>query len=108
MDKIKFVILKGKSFTCLTTTKLKFLDIKDYIAPGFDYRKFIRACEVEQQKFYWPYELVPKLPAAGRANFTTIPGNLQLLEEREHQPRSLRSLPNVVEGEKLDQHAGTS
>jgi len=47
MYKIKFVILKGKSFTCLTTTKLKFLDIKDYIAPGFDYRKFIRAYEVE-------------------------------------------------------------
>jgi len=34
----------------------KFLDIKNYIAPGFDYAKFIRAYEVEQQKFYWPYE----------------------------------------------------
>jgi len=42
LDKIKFVILKGKSFTCLTTAKLKFLDIKNYIAPGFDYAKFIR------------------------------------------------------------------
>jgi len=56
LDKIKFVILKGKSFTCLATTKLKFLDIKNYIAPGFDYAKFIRAYEVEQQKFHWPYE----------------------------------------------------
>ena len=55
LDKIKFVILKGKSFTCLATTKLKFLDIKSYIAPGFEYAKFIRAYEVEQQKFYWPY-----------------------------------------------------
>jgi len=34
VDKIKFIILKGKSFTCLTTTKLKFLDIKNCIAPG--------------------------------------------------------------------------
>jgi len=56
LDKIKFVILKGKSFTCLTATKLKFLGIKNYTAPGFDYAKFIRAYEVEQQKFYWPYE----------------------------------------------------
>ena len=30
LDKIKFVILEGKSFTCLTTAKLKFLDIKNY------------------------------------------------------------------------------
>jgi len=52
LDKIKFVILKGKSFTCLATTKLKLLDIKNCIAPGFDYAKFIRANEVEQQKFY--------------------------------------------------------
>jgi len=36
--------------------KLKFLYIKNYIAPGFDYAKFIRACEVEQQKCYWQYE----------------------------------------------------
>jgi len=56
LGEIKFVILKGKSFTCLTTGKLKFLDIKNYIAPGFDNARFIRAYEVEQQKFYWPYE----------------------------------------------------
>ena len=56
LDKIKFVILKGKRFTCLTTSKLKFLDIKNYIAACFDYAKFNRAYEVEQQKFYWPYE----------------------------------------------------
>jgi len=56
LDKIKFVILKGKRFTCLATTKLKFMDISNYIAPGFDYSKFIKAYEVEQQKFYWPYE----------------------------------------------------
>jgi len=43
LGEIKFVILKGKNFTCLTTAKLKFLDIKNYIAPGFDYAKFIRA-----------------------------------------------------------------
>ena len=30
LDKIKCVIQKGKSFTCLTTAKLKFLDIKNY------------------------------------------------------------------------------
>jgi len=56
LNKIKFVILKGKSFTCLATTKLKLLDIKNYITSGFDNAKFIRAYKVEQQKFYWPYE----------------------------------------------------
>jgi len=60
MNKIKFVILKGKRFTCLATAKLKFLDIKNYITPGFAYAMFIRAYEVEQQKFYWPYEWFQK------------------------------------------------
>ena len=40
--KSSLLFLKGKSFTFLTTAKLKFLDIKNYIAPGFDYAKFIR------------------------------------------------------------------
>jgi len=56
LNKIKFVILKGKHFTCLATAKLKFLNINNYITLGFDYAKFIRAYEVEQQKFHWPYE----------------------------------------------------
>jgi len=51
LGEIKFVVLKGKSFTCLSTAKLKIPDIKNYIAPGFDYAKFIRAYEVEQHKF---------------------------------------------------------
>jgi len=41
---------------CVLRTELKFLDIKNYIAPGFDYAKFITAYDVEQQKFDWPYE----------------------------------------------------
>jgi len=48
--------------------------------------------------------VVPKFPV----NFTTTRGVLQLLEEGKLQPRSLRSLPNGMEGEKLDQHAGSS
>jgi len=105
--KIKFVILKGKSFTCLTTAKLKFLDIKNYIALGFDYAKFIKAYEMVQQNLL-AVRVVPKFPAAGRVDVATTRGVLQLFEKREHQPRNLRSLPNCVEGEKLDQHAGSS
>ena len=48
----QFFYLKKASFKCLATTKLKFLDIKNYIAPGFDCAQFIGACEMEQQDFY--------------------------------------------------------
>ena len=43
MGKIKFVLKKANSFLCLKTTKLRFLDIRNFLAPGFSYRKFLIA-----------------------------------------------------------------
>ena len=54
--RISFTILKNNDFMCLKTDIFKFLDIKNYIAPGFSYKKFIKACGASQSKFYFPYE----------------------------------------------------
>ena len=40
---------------------LRFLDIKNFIAPGFSYDKFIKAYDVSQTKFFFPYEYVDSL-----------------------------------------------
>jgi len=54
--RISFTILKNNDFMCLKTDIFKFLDIKNYIAPGFSYKKFIKAYGASQYKFYSPYE----------------------------------------------------
>ena len=40
---IQFVIKRTNSYLCLKTSKLRFLDIKNFLAPGFSYRKFLVA-----------------------------------------------------------------
>ena len=46
---------------CIKTEMLRFLDIKNYIAPGFSYDKFIKAYDVSQTKFFLTYEYVDSL-----------------------------------------------
>ena len=58
---IQFVIKRTNSYLCLKTSKLRFLDIKNFLAPGFSYRKFLVAYGAELIKFYFPYEFVTDL-----------------------------------------------
>ena len=46
---------------CLKTNSLKFLDISNYVAPGFSYDQFLRAYECEQTKGFFPYEWIDSL-----------------------------------------------
>ena len=57
---IQFVIKRTNSYLCLKTSKLRFLDIKNFLA-GFSYRKFLVAYGAQLRKFYFPYEFVTNL-----------------------------------------------
>ena len=48
-----FVIKRNTTFMCLSTDQLKFLDMTNYIAPGFSYNKYLKAygCEVTKCHF---------------------------------------------------------
>ena len=61
MGKIVFVLKKANSFLCLKTTKLRFLDIRNFLAPGFSYRKFLIAYNCGDSKFYFPYEFIDSI-----------------------------------------------
>ena len=51
-----FVIKRGNKFMCLSTKKLKFLDMVNYLAPGFSYDKYLKAYGCELTKGHFPYE----------------------------------------------------
>ena len=53
MGKIKFVLKKANSFLCLKTKQFRFLDIRNFLAPGFVYRKFLIAYGAEDRKFFF-------------------------------------------------------
>ena len=56
-----FVIKRQNSSMCLSTDKLKFIDMVNYLAPGYSYDKYLKAygCELEKGKF--PYEYMDYL-----------------------------------------------
>ena len=58
---IKFTTKRNSNHMCLKTNSLKFLDISNYIAPGFSYDQFLKAYECEQAKGFFPYEWVDNL-----------------------------------------------
>ena len=55
-SKHKFSIKKNNSYLCIKTDKLKFLDILNYLAPGFSYDQFLKAYDSPVHKSFFPYE----------------------------------------------------
>ena len=60
LGKIDFVIKKTNNYLCIKTEKLRFLDIRHFLPPGF-YRKFLIAYGSVQTKFYFPYAFMTNL-----------------------------------------------
>ena len=61
IDPIEFVVKKSNAFMCLQTERLKFLDIRNYLAPGFDYATYLKAYQCVITKGYFPYEWMDNL-----------------------------------------------
>ena len=57
-------------FMCLSTDQLKFLDVTNYIAPGFSYEKYLKVYGCEVTKGHFPYEYMDCLE---RLDYTTVP-----------------------------------
>ena len=56
-----FVIKRQNSFMCLSTYKLKFIDLVNYLAPGYSYHKYLKAYVCELEKGHFPYEYMDDL-----------------------------------------------
>lgn len=52
---------------CITNGKFKFLDVSNFVAPGFSYDKFIKAYEIEMHKSFFPTKFVPLLKTSEHA-----------------------------------------
>ena len=48
-----FVVKRNNESMCISTHKLRFLDISDFIAPGFSYGKYLAAYDIKEQKGFF-------------------------------------------------------
>ena len=70
MGKIVFVLKKANSFLRLKTKKLRFLDIRNFLALGFSCRKFLIAFDCGDRKLYFFYEFIDSIE---KLNFSEPP-----------------------------------
>ena len=60
-DESCFVIKRQNTFMCFSTNKHRFLDVKNYLAPGVSYEKYWKAYGCSVQKGHFPYEYIDDL-----------------------------------------------
>lgn len=61
IEQIQFTIKRNNNFMSLSTNHLRFLDVTNFLAPGFSYAKFLKAYECPQAKGFFPYEWMDSL-----------------------------------------------
>jgi len=54
---------------CIQTEKLRFLDVLNFLAPRFLYSDYLKAMEVEGEKFFWPYDIFKSMEVLYRTEF---------------------------------------
>lgn len=61
-EAIEFVVrTQSTKYMCIKTKSLKFLDMMNYVAPGYNYSNYLKAYGVEEKKGFFPYEYVDGL-----------------------------------------------
>jgi len=60
-QRINYTVKRNNNFMCTKTEKLKFLDITNYLAPGFSYSQFLKAYGCTEEKGFFPYEWMTSL-----------------------------------------------
>ena len=51
-----FTVKKAGKYPCIKTEHLKFMDILQFLAPGYNLKSFFKAFGVSEQKGFFPYD----------------------------------------------------
>ena len=65
-----FVIKKGETYPSISNDKFIFLDLLNFLAPGYSYSHFLKAYNVTEKKLFFPYEYISSVAVL---NETSLP-----------------------------------
>ena len=68
--KITFVIKRQNDYMCISTKLLRFLDLRNYLAPNTSYSGLLKAYSVPKNKGFFPYSFLDSLD---KLNFQALP-----------------------------------
>ena len=81
---VQFTIKRNHNFMCLKTPHLRFLDVTNFLAPGFSYDKFLKAYECPQTKGFFHYELLDTLEKLEHPSLPPQEAVFSTLKKQEH------------------------
>ena len=81
-EKMRFVIKRGSSYSCIATENLKFLDITNYLAVGINYDSFLKAYDAVVCKTYFPYEYFDSLDKLSSKDFPSFDDFYSVLKRK--------------------------
>ncbi|KAJ8048838.1 hypothetical protein HOLleu_01312 [Holothuria leucospilota] len=61
MSPITQIIKRNSDYMCISSKWFKFLDIKNYLAPGCSYKQFLEAYKCKEAKGFFPYDWMDSL-----------------------------------------------
>ena len=67
---INYTIKRENKLQCIQTGEFKFVDIINFISPGFSYNMYLKAFGCSQEKGFFPYEYIDDI---SKLNDTTLP-----------------------------------
>jgi hypothetical protein len=100
-DPVGFVVKKTDALTCVKTTCLKFVDICNFIAPGFSYSDYLRAYGVEETKGFFPYEWLDTLDKLDYKELPCREAFSSKLKRTELSEKDYETVKNVWQKEKM-------
>ena len=65
-----FTVKKAEKYPCIKTEHLKFMDILQFLAPGYNLKSFFKVFGVSEQKGFFPYDY---FTSAEQPDETTLP-----------------------------------
>ena len=68
LSSITFIVKRNNNHMTIRTENLNFLDILNYLAPGFSYDSFLKAYQCSQTKGFFPYEWFDSLEKLNHPN----------------------------------------
>ena len=69
-EDVKFQVKRNNNYMCIKTQRLRFMDIRNFLAPNFSYDAFLKAYDCQIKKGFFPYDWLDGLD---KLDFPNLP-----------------------------------
>lgn len=89
------IIKRNSDYMSISTKWFKFLDIKNYLAPGCSYKQFLQAYKCEDKKGFFPYDWMDKLDKLSHTALPPFEAFYNKLKGKNISPEEYQHCKNV-------------